>query len=32
MEAFLRDDKSIDAVTRNFQIIGEAVKHIPSGY
>ena len=29
MEAFLRDDKSIDAVTRNFQIIGEAVKHIP---
>jgi uncharacterized protein with HEPN domain len=30
IDDFLRDDKSIDAVTRNFQIIGEAVKHIPS--
>ncbi|MEW6002142.1 MAG: DUF86 domain-containing protein [Nitrospirota bacterium] len=29
MEDFLRDRKSIDAVTWNFQIIGEAVKHIP---
>ncbi len=29
MEDFLRDDKSIDAVTRNFQTIGETVKHIP---
>ena len=29
MEDFLRDNKSIDAVTWNFQIIGEAVKHIP---
>jgi uncharacterized protein with HEPN domain len=29
VEDFLKDDKSIDAVTRNFQIIGEAVKHIP---
>jgi len=26
---FLRDDKSFDAVIRNFEIIGEAVKHIP---
>lgn len=29
MEDFLKDRKSIDAVTWNFQIIGEAVKHIP---
>ena len=29
IEDFLRDDKSIDAVIRNFEIIGEAVKHIP---
>jgi uncharacterized protein with HEPN domain len=29
MQDFLKDDKSIDAVTWNFQIIGEAVKHIP---
>ncbi len=28
MEDFLRDRKSIDAVIWNFQIIGEAVKHI----
>ena len=29
IEDFLRDDKSIDAVIRNFEIIGEAIKHIP---
>lgn len=29
LEDFVRDDKSIDAVVRNFEIIGEAVKHIP---
>jgi uncharacterized protein with HEPN domain len=28
-EDFLRDNKSVDAVTWNFQIIGEAAKHIP---
>jgi len=27
-EAFCRDDKTIDAVVRNFEIIGEAVKHV----
>ena len=26
---FLRDEKSIDAVTRNFEIIGEAVGNLP---
>jgi len=26
---FLRDDKTIDAVVRNFEIIGEAAKNIP---
>lgn len=29
IEEFFRDDKSIDAVVRNFLIIGEAVKNIP---
>lgn len=26
---FLKDEKSIDAVTRNFEIIGEAVSNLP---
>jgi uncharacterized protein with HEPN domain len=29
IEDFLRDEKTVDAVIRNFEIIGEAVKHIP---
>lgn len=28
-EAFVKDKKTIDAVVRNFEIIGEASKHIP---
>jgi uncharacterized protein with HEPN domain len=28
-EQFSKDSKTIDAVIRNFQIIGEAAKHIP---
>lgn len=28
-EAFCADDKTIDAVVRNFEIIGEAARHIP---
>lgn len=28
-DEFARDDKSVDAVIRNFEIIGEATKHIP---
>ena len=28
-DEFARDTKTIDAVTRNFEIIGEATKHIP---
>jgi uncharacterized protein with HEPN domain len=28
-EKFSKDNKTIDAVTRNFEIIGEAAKHIP---
>ena len=28
-EEFSKDEKSIDAVTRNFEIIGEAVSNIP---
>jgi len=31
-EAFLRDQKTIDAVTRNLEIIGEAVKHLPDDF
>ena len=30
IDDFIRDEKSIDAVIRNFEIIGEAVKHIPA--
>jgi uncharacterized protein with HEPN domain len=29
IEQFKNDDKTYDAVIRNFAIIGEAVKHIP---
>jgi len=29
IEQFKSDDKTFDAVIRNFEIIGEAVKHIP---
>jgi uncharacterized protein with HEPN domain len=28
-EAFVKDKKTVDAVVRNFEIIGEASKHIP---
>lgn len=28
-ESFSRDDKTIDAVVRNIEIIGEASKHLP---
>ena len=28
-EAFAKDKKTVDAVIRNFEIIGEATKHIP---
>jgi len=30
LEQFMKDDKTIDAVIRNFMIIGEAAKRIPS--
>lgn len=29
-EQFQRDEKTIDAVVRNFEIIGEAVKNVPA--
>jgi len=28
-ESFCKDDKTMDAVTRRLEIIGEAVKHLP---
>ena len=28
-ERFVKDKKTVDAVVRNFEIIGEATKHIP---
>lgn len=28
-EGFVRDRKTVDAVIRNFEIIGEATKHVP---
>ena len=31
-EAFLADEKTIDAVVRNLEIIGEAVKRLPKAY
>ena len=31
-EAFLHDDKTIDAVVRNLEIIGEAVKQLPAEF
>jgi uncharacterized protein with HEPN domain len=30
-EQFMDDEKTFDAVVRNLEIIGEAVKHIPDG-
>ena len=27
---FINDDKTVDAVVRNFEIIGEATKHLPT--
>jgi uncharacterized protein with HEPN domain len=30
--AFLQDEKSIDAVVRNLEIIGEATKQFPAGF
>ena len=29
-ESFIEDRRTIDAVTRNLEIIGEAVKHLPA--
>lgn len=29
LEQFLKDEKTFDAVLRNLEILGEAVKHIP---
>lgn len=31
-EIFLKDEKTIDAVERNFEIIGEAVKNLPEEF
>ncbi|MDR3132972.1 MAG: DUF86 domain-containing protein [Prevotellaceae bacterium] len=31
-EQFLDDDKTIDAVIRNFEIIGEAANRLPDGF
>ena len=31
-ESFVNDDKTCDAVIRQFEIIGEAVKHLPAGW
>lgn len=31
-EDFIKDDKTKDAVERNFEIIGEAVKHLPEDF
>ena len=31
-EAFMRDAKTIDAVVRNIEILGEAAKHIPDAW
>ena len=31
-EAFLSDEKTIDAVVRNLEIIGEAVKQLPADF
>ncbi|MDD3014574.1 MAG: DUF86 domain-containing protein [Candidatus Gastranaerophilales bacterium] len=31
-ETFLNDEKTIDAVERNFEIIGEAVKNLPDEF
>jgi uncharacterized protein with HEPN domain len=28
-ESFLRDQKTIDAVVRNLEVLGEAAKHVP---
>ncbi len=30
LEAFARDERTVDAVARNLEIIGEAVKHLPT--
>jgi len=30
MQEFFKDDKTYDAVMRNIQIIGEAIKHLPA--
>lgn len=30
MQEFFKDNKTYDAVMRNIQIIGEAIKHLPS--
>jgi uncharacterized protein with HEPN domain len=29
LEQFEQDEKTVDAVMRNFQIIGEAARHVP---
>jgi uncharacterized protein with HEPN domain len=30
LDGFLKDERTFDAVIRNLEILGEAVKHIPS--
>jgi len=30
LDAFARDERTVDAVARNLEIIGEAVKHLPT--
>jgi uncharacterized protein with HEPN domain len=29
-DTFIADEKTVDAVVRNFEIIGEAARHVPS--
>lgn len=31
-EAFVGDDKTVDAVVRNLEIIGEAARHVPDDF
>lgn len=31
-ETFVDDQKTVDAVLRNFEVIGEAAKNVPDGY
>jgi uncharacterized protein with HEPN domain len=31
-EQFIKDEKTVDAVVRNFQVIGEATKNLPADF